>query len=397
MTAAITVGLDAVNFRANPLYELVLFDRLPSESKAHLAGLEKDPDLYGVLRPREGAGLAVKSVCRETALLYLTLQQPGPLPAYVKANTADGWRQAVAALVLDGLLEVEMESGFRSGADAYDFLCGEVPTSTASGRLARLSVDAMKYAQALPLQDPARLSARLYFYHRLPASPVWRRKLPDTEAVRRHLGLGDGSLRRMLEARWAPVEAPASLDGWMIWRPREAPATAPGRSRHKLYLSPDTRCVAEAFRAAARVLSELPVLHLKVGRDVYGLLRPDKIVIYFGSRADLQRAADQLHPALDGLPAHGVPFTAEISGNGLLSWGIDPPAAQHLLAWQERESWRLWLTNRLATALLSGKAARSAELEPWQFALQRLRIQGIDVATWMPVRPLWPEAVKPGA
>ena len=34
------------------------------------------------MRPREAAGLGVKSVDRETALLFLTLREPGPLPAY---------------------------------------------------------------------------------------------------------------------------------------------------------------------------------------------------------------------------------------------------------------------------------------------------------------------------
>jgi hypothetical protein len=67
--------LDA-DFRANPAYDLVLFDRLPLEQREALKDLRNDPDFYGVLLPREGSGRAVKSVCRDTALLYLTLSRP---------------------------------------------------------------------------------------------------------------------------------------------------------------------------------------------------------------------------------------------------------------------------------------------------------------------------------
>src|SRR5262249_12793704 len=75
--------LDA-DFRGNPSYELVLFDRLPSDQREALKDLTNDPDFYGVLLPREGTGHAIKSVCRDTALLYLTLTEPGPLPSYVR-------------------------------------------------------------------------------------------------------------------------------------------------------------------------------------------------------------------------------------------------------------------------------------------------------------------------
>lgn len=392
-----TDELAIVKFRANPAYELVLFDRLPPEAQQQLSGLDRDPDLYGVLRPREGSGLAFKSVCRETALLFLTLREPGPLPAYVKADRDGGWRQSVAALILDGIIEIETMDGFRSGADACQLVCGETPTASAGGLLARLSVEALKYAQRLELRDPLRLSARLYFYNRQPASQEWHRDFPTANAVSRHLGIQEGSLRPVLEELWSPVPTTPPLDGWMMWRSRGDQLSSAGRARYKLYVSPDTRLVSEAFRTTVRVLADLPLLRLKVGRDVYGLLRPDKIVAYFRSRENLQEAAERLRSALDGMAAHGVPFSAELGGDGLLSWGIDPPSSQRILVWQERESWRLWLTNRLATALLAARATPTRELEPWQFALERLRLQGVDPVSWTPIRALWSETSESGA
>src|SRR5436305_14600452 len=110
------------SFRANPDYELVLFDRLPSDEQEVLRDLEKDRDFYGILRPRHQPGLSIKSVCQETALLFLTLQTPGRLPTYVQTRFGEQCNQAVAELVLDGVLEVESSGTFVSGSHAYDLI-----------------------------------------------------------------------------------------------------------------------------------------------------------------------------------------------------------------------------------------------------------------------------------
>jgi hypothetical protein len=68
---------------------------------------------------------------------------------------------------------------------------------------------------------------------------------------------------------------------------------------------------------------------------------------------------------------------------------MDPPAEPGTPLWQERASWRLWVTNRLATALLSAKTSALQTMEPWQFALERLRLEGVDIASWTPVQMIW--------
>lgn len=130
----------------------------------------------------------------------------------------------------------------------------------------------------------------------------------------------------------------------------------------------------------------------KVGRDVYGLLRPDKIVVYFREFADLQETGASILEKLERCPAHGVPFTAELAGEGLLSWGIDPPMEKHSVPWLERESWRLRICNRLATALLLAKASTRSGISAQRFAMDRLRLEGIDTETWTPTHGLtWAE------
>jgi len=133
------------------------------------------------------------------------------------------------------------------------------------------------------------------------------------------------------------------------------------------------------------LLRESPAHHFKVGSDAAGLLRPDKIVIYFWDFESLQETAKQIAARLAGCPAQGVPFSAGLGGDALLSWGIDPQPEKGALAWQERESWRLWLTNRLAVALLAAKKAPTSGLEPWRFALERLRLDNVDTETWAPL------------
>ncbi len=119
------------------------------------------------------------------------------------------------------------------------------------------------------------------------------------------------------------------------------------------------------------------------------MLRPDKMVAYFSSYEDLMGTAEKLKEELAGCAGQGVPFTAELAGDGLLSWGVDPPAEEHGLPWLGRESWRLWVTNRLAVALIAASTGGSANLEPWQFALRRLQLEGVDTRLWTPAGTDW--------
>jgi hypothetical protein len=457
--------------RANPAFELVLFDRLPAPQRQALAGLARDPEHYGVLRPRRGSGLGLKSIDRETALLFLTLVRPGPLPGYVRSRLGDaGAALALARLVADGVLELEREPGhYVSGAAAMAAFgaagavgaaagaeLGGCPGSAAGadattgagaagglgatarvawaapagGRLAELSRAALRYgeelARTLPEGEALRLSFRLYGFHRLPLTPRWRRRLPDAAAVRRFLGVAAGGpWRGRLERHWreqtAGPEAP-----WLRWQPVAAVAAAPARpesaATYKLYVSPAPEALPECFGPFLDALAAVGPPVFKVGAGAGGLLRPDKIVVYFASFERLAEAAAAVGERLAVTVPHGVPFSSEIAGGGLLSWGVDPPAAGRwgLAAADGRMSWRLWLTHRLARALIAGTAAAGTAagiaaglaagtageaagaavaaveplepleyLEPWRFAVERLRLEGIDTDSWTPGGSLW--------
>jgi hypothetical protein len=383
----------AGRFRANTAYELVLFDRLAPEERETLGGLRSDPSFYGVLRPRPGAeALGIKSVDRETALLVLTLAMPAPLPGYVGDLFGADTGRAVARLVADGVLEVDAGGGFVSGAGALRLLAPEGEGCGGGGRIAALSRQALRFAQALPIDEPAALAARLYGYHRLPLTPRWRRLLPDAAAQARYLGTAAGGPAAAALGRDWVALPPAPT--WLSWWRRSHRGFAPGAPTYKLYVSPTPEALSGGgFAAIAAALAAAGAIQFKVGADAAGLLRPDKIVGYFADFAALGEAATLLRERLDGAPAHGVPFTAEIGADGLLSWGLDPSPADGL-PWTGAESWRLWLAQRLARALLSGRAAAAGrELpEPWRFAVERLRLEGIDTDTWTPGARLFEEA-----
>jgi len=381
--------------RANPQYELVPFNRLAEDERRALASLAAEPGFYGVLRPRSGTGLGLKSVDCDTALLYLTLGQPGTLPTYVQATLGEGTARAVAQLIADSILEIERGGAFVSGAVAFDWP-RDAGTEQGGGRLAELSRAALRYAQNLAIDDPLQLSFRLYGYNRRPLTPAWRRMLPAASAVQRYLGIAAAGANRELLARNWVAGGPA--DGWMSWRSaRPRPVSPRSGATYKLYISPVTEQLGESFGLILAALTAVGTPAFKVGADAGGLLRPDKIVAYFSSFEQLAKAAGGLAERLRGVAAQGVPFTSEIAGDGLLSWGIDPPANESRLPWNSKESWRLWLTHCLARALLDARASVAAAdggeaaVEPWRFAVERLRLDGVDTDTWTPRGGLWRE------
>lgn len=458
----------ARDYRANPAYELVLFDRLGEDEREALGELRLQPDFYGVLRPEKSGGapapaappfpavqaagaaratpatqpgaggrLGLRAVDRETALLFLTLRETGPLPSYLTSLLGEEAVATVARLVADGVLEVEHAGSYLSGAGALGLVgfpasAARGPAGpeggTGPGRLAALSEAALRYGQELAClardvqarragrqgteareaASPLALSFRLYGYNRLPLTPRWRRRLAGRHQVEDFLGLTAGAPTRRALERWWRQAAPAA--GWMSWHALPG-RNAGGRlgpdetgSTYKLYLSPATEALPALLAPAAEALATSGANSFKVGSDAWGLLRPDKLVAHFPRFESLAAAAERLCSQLDGTPAQGVPFTAEIGGSGLLSWGIDPPAGERSTPGGGRESWRLWLTHRLASALLdacahaAGRDPLAPATEPWRLALERLGLEGIDTSTWTPRGPAFQRAEPaPGA
>lgn len=375
-------------YRANPQYQLVVYDRLDAAVQAELAELATEPSFYGILEPDDPqSGLPVKAVDTDMALLFLTLRDAGPIPNYISAEMGSRSRQLFAELVLNNVLEMATSDGgqFVSGAQAHAVLpqrTAEVTTTAMGTATAQLSEAAVRYGALLAAdhRNGSELAQRLYAYNTIPISAEWRRTLPDADAVRAFLGI---------EASSSPYNSDKSAEsnGWIAFRSRSSYAF-PKHLPYKLYVSPQPKQLPTIWNTVVAAFAKHNVPAFKVGNDAHGLLRPDKLVAYLPDMTALHAVADTLHSELAGIPAQGVPFTAPIDPDGLLSWGMDPPNSASDIAWHGRQSWRLWIAGQLATALVEACRADIA-IAPWRYALDKLTLLGVDTTSWTPQQTLW--------
>jgi hypothetical protein len=373
------VGLLAAGatFRANPDFKLVLMDRVSGPLREALVAGARQGDVYGALVPRGKGELNPIAVSPDTALLFLTLDEADRLPSYVLERLGPEAEKTIGRLVLDRVLQVKRNSDFVCGPNALD-LIGLAPAPDAASDLA---VEALRYGQSLVGLEPGQLALRLYCFGRRPISRQLSHHLPDPAAITKRLS-GQG---------WNPVPLGTEAGRhWHEWVPRSA-AEATHRPGFKLYVSPvptELRGVIEHF--CDLVQTARGIIGFKLGAGIGGLARPDKLVAYFSQLEDLHSLADELRTRLHACTAHGVPFTAAITADGLLSWGADPARPTGGGAAQ---SWRMWVVGRLAEHIVAARDAGPSQVEPWQFALERLRLAGVDTATWVPVSGMWSAAV----
>jgi hypothetical protein len=367
-----SAALHAARLRANPGYQAVPLNRLAPEDRSALV---IEPEDYGVLLPRRGNTLAPLAIDCDTALLFLTLQEPGPPPDFLFAQGESRGEQTLHKLLLDQILELDGPDGYVSGAGACA-LIGVTPVEP-SHSLTRLAIDALQFAAAWPVADRWSLTQKLYEYNRRPLTPRLRARFPDRAAIARMLGLlGAGPTREALDTYWKQHEPG---EAWTVFDVRRAGA-ARGARLCKLYLGIAFEELPQRLPAIAEALGESEALQFKIGAGLGGMLRPDKLVAYFPSKETLLRASRRLLPAIAGATVHGVPFSAGIDAQGLLSWGSDPlPESPG-----EGLSWRQWICRKSAEALVRARGEVNASLPAWRFALERLRLDGIDTATFMP-------------
>jgi len=354
---ALTADADV---RANPAYRLQPLATLPDGYARSLAALGVDlSKVYGLLVADRRSGLTDKIVDQAGAGLFSALRRPGRMPPESAGRLLE--------LVLDGVLEIETAEGFVSGPPAWEAMREGAEAPAPVDRMGRLAHAALGYAERLRLPVD-RLTARLYCYHRVPLTRRWLQAYPE-RAVRDQLD------RPALRRDWIAGDGP----GWLSWTRRGVARPMP----YKLYVSPAVEALPDVLPQLADALTAAGARHFTVGPDAAGLLRPDKIVVYMADAEELARVARSLEEALGGAPAHGVPFTAEVAGEGLLSWGGDPPHDAGPVGGGV-ESWRLSVARRLAESLHAAQVAPLRRLRPADFALARLALDGIDVRSFAP-------------
>jgi hypothetical protein len=366
------------NLRANPAYKLVLREQLDPFSQGEFGRLIGDQNYYAVLQPLDSSGVSFKAISREAAFLF---EQLGV------CDSAGGYRHLayglndgalIHELVLADIVQIEMQGIFVSGPAAQRALGPSTKRSPAHGVSAKLSRAALEHASRLPEPTPSKLSGRLYFFNRIPASASWRHKFRSPEAIRSLLGL-DRVLVNSLQSYSTNSDSEVLMHGWWSWHATDRDPGYRSKPTYKLYVSPHCSAIAEGFRETVEVLTQRRTRVFKIGADVHGLLRPDKLVAYFPCRASLEEAAGELQVRLAGCPVQGVPFSSDLSEDGLLSWGTDPPPNGSTSGF--RHSWRSWITYRLAT-LMCRAMDRASLSDPVEYALTGLEAMGVNVNDW---------------
>lgn len=238
-----------------------------------------------------------------------------------------------------------------------------------NGRIAHLSLAALRLAASGLSTDADGVAQWLYRFGTIPRGPAIDRDFGADDAPMAVLRLTAGDhARRLLESAYEPTSFP----GWysFVW----ANASSRIVPACKLYVSPRPEALSDVFPRIVETFIRFEVPSFKVGRGVEGILRPDKIMAYFHERPHMHAVAGALEKVLRRCSVQGVPFTADIGGDGLLSWGIDPPPGSAAV------SWRAWVTKCLATALAEPSARRSRD--PVTSVLARVRALGVDPETW---------------
>lgn len=379
----------AVSYRSNPAYRLVGFDELGEDERSQLGSVVGDPSFYGVLVPRQPGSLTVKLVGHQTARLFQDLATGGPLPPDWRSTPV---RLQLSDLVAARILEVGESGAFTTGLAALALL--DPPSARpADGALTRLSMDAIAYAQALELPSPQAISGRLYAFNRVPAGPSLRARYPTT-LVKARL---EAAVRTRLHPRrdWSATTASPT---WSTYtRAVRASRTDDQFGVYKLYVSPAPEQFFDVLeRALPAIVDTAEVVGWKACHDLPGLLRPDKFIVYVRSADSLVSLGAHLRTALDGIPAQGVPFTAELGGDGLLSWGLDPPRISPGPGAVLSDSWRTWLTDRLGAALWEARQQGIGAVSACEAALHRLEVAGVDTQRWMPTESLFPRTETDG-
>lgn len=169
-----------------------------------------------------------------------------------------------------------------------------------------------------------------------------------------------------------------SSPGWMSWTRTGVDAT---HLVHKIYVSPAMSSLAEALTITFAVAADLGVPAWKVGGDVAGIHRADKVVLYLDDESEADRTAEALARSLAHCAPQGVPFTGQVGRTGVVSRGRD----------QFGTSWRAIVCRALAQSLWDARARRGPNASPHLVAedgYAHLASVGIDVVGWRPTSVL---------
>jgi hypothetical protein len=337
--------------------------------------------MMGILESRDMRA-TIKAIPADTARLLRKLLAPRSLAEITKELRIPHGLDVITALVLDDVIEVEIDGRYRSGfslARYLTFASSFAPTNV----LSQLSVLALDHCIASSFDGAMDLAWRLYNYNRLPVTPSRTMFWAQRERIGQMMTNGNRERQQALHDQYECLPLRSAEAPWLIWRAKTVEHHK--RFPYKLYVSPQPESMAALFPAVIDRLLAMGPAAFKIGNGASGLMRPDKFVAYFYDAAQLADYARAGFPSVSAADVQGVPFSSQLDSLGMLSYGEDPLRSGHLPGHAD-DSWRIWVCNRLASAIVIALNNRASTVEAREFALLRMRLWGVDPQSWRLVK-----------
>ena len=272
-------------------------------------------------------------------------------------------------LLLDGAVGVRQGRRVLWGIPALHEIGVAESIRDAEPLSSAVTTRAVLYGEHLLPSHLADLTGRLYRYGTWPCSPRLTARFRIDATARTTVAVSEALQRcRSSLSSWI-MRGPDESSRWFAWI-RAGIRSRARRRIYKLFVSPEPGSVALAVEALLTAPSMSGAIGFKLGADLPGLLRPDRLVAYFPSRDALRAASAEIAPRLSELRGHGVPFAAPLDADGLLSWGVDVPSATGGL-----RSWRARMAHGVARSLILARASATDPSEVARFALARFAVE----------------------
>ncbi len=390
-------GILEFKYRLNPVFSLTSPDELDPDLRRKYDKLAKKKSDYYILHAPPEAKLSVKIINNELAHFLNQLKKPSYLnevEGSFRQGSREDQEQFISGLLLNSVLEAEMVGEFISGVNAMNRILGVGPSFAGTADSSKtyiqlLSERALHFAYHSALKNPRDISFLLYDFNRLPLSRRWLNRFPDQKSVTGFFDLDQNDT-------WPgmPPEIKTSSSGqegshrerfhrfWRYWRRRDRKRPRSELS-YKVYLSFKPLELAGIFREVREIAFDAGAYAIKLPRVLTGLLRPDKLIVYFTDYLSASEFAGRMIlQTVDNTP-HGTPFTFQLDPeNSGITLGVDPPRER-----SERLSWRLYLTAKLALAIQGARRDHTGDYLDYIYT--HMRTIGVDSKNWRPASDHW--------
>ena len=301
-------------------------------------------------------------------------------------NEGCSWNEAVDKLSLRVVRRLFVEGVLSMDVNGQDLTGPYIPlVHEQNGQLNilnklqtdPLSLEALTFAARIRLKDISALSTRIYLFNQKPV-------FASAELERARRSVQDVVTRRAMKGFYE-VPPPPENAGWHFFKSRRRRVEKrTSNIDYKLYLSPSVSDLAPCLSQLYDIIPQTEANSWKVGRDIFGVTRSDKICVYFASQNAAEEAGRFFVQTLNGIQAQGIPFTKRYDMHGLVSAGIDPPRPEYGVRAAFGTSWRDWISRKVASAILVAQAQGSYPMTPVDAALWSMKLLGVDPATWTP-------------